>query len=131
MDPHIEIIRKVTGCTHIAEKLRDMSGFYAADFVYVDPIKGRLNFDQHCLYLESVKQNSEFKIISIENKDSYYEMKHEVTIIHSDSWIKSTLNSTCKFYFKDGIIQKIKTSYYPTPMQLAYIIKNVFSFSKS
>lgn len=126
MESNIEIIKKVTLNTHSAEKLKTLSRYYASDFTYKDPFKRAMNFEEHCQHMEIAKQSCEFEIISIEDNGDSYEMKVGITVFHGDTKVRSQLVSRVRFYFEDGIILKIKSYYYPTPMQLLYYWK-IFS----
>lgn len=130
VDSNIELIKTVLFNTHTATKLRALSEFYAPDFTYKSPLRGYLNFEEHCQHLASIKASSEFEIVSISNANCCYEVELDITIIHSDSRKRSKLSARANVFFKDGIIQRMTTSYNPTAMQLAYILKNTISFTK-
>lgn len=76
--------------------------------------------------MEIVMQNCEFEIISIEDVGGSYEMKLDITVFHSDIKVRSKLASRVRYCIDSGLIQKIKSYYYPTPMQLLYYWK-IFS----
>lgn len=130
MDENIELIRRVTSQTHTARTLNSLSANFAPNFTYKDPIKRPLNFKDHCRHMELIRQNCEFHILSIEYVDYCYEMKVEVSVIHSATEVRSKLVSTCRFYIENGIIQKIRTFFYPTPMQLLCYLKNIVIYDE-
>lgn len=131
VESNIEIIRTVLFNSHTASKLRALSDFFAPDFTYKSPLRGYLNFEEYCQHLASIKASSEFELVSLINAKCCYELELDITIIHSDSRKRSKLSARANVFFKDGIIQRMTTSYTPTARQLAYILKNTISFSKS
>lgn len=129
MDPNIEMIYKITSSTHTSKVLKSFSSYFASDFTYKDSFRRALDFEEHCMYMEMIKQNCEFEIVSIIDINCCYEMKLDITIIHNDKRVRSRLTSKTRFYIEDGIIQKIRASYSLTPMQMLYYLKNTKLFN--
>lgn len=131
MDQNIEIIKQIFACGHTAPGLRAMSKHFAADFSYKSVHRGVLNFEEYCQNFALVSSYCEIEIDHIEVTDNCYEAILNINIIHSDTRSVSRMSAKSIFYFEDAIIQYIVSKYSPNAMQLAYILKNIFSFSKA
>lgn len=126
---NIEIIKTVFSSVHTAPSLRALSRYYAPDFVYKGNLRGDLNFEEYCQNWAQISANTEIEVESIKNITCCYEVKLNVTIIHSDIRSSSKLTARSYIYFKDGLIQSIVSKYSPTPAQLKYILENTLPFS--
>ena len=130
MDKNIETIREIFACGHSALRLRTMSNFFAPNFTYKSVHRGTLNFEEFCQNFALIYANCEVEIASIEIISNRYVVALDITIIHSDTRKSSKLSAKSIFHFEGGKICNILSKYRPTPMQLVYILKSIFPFSK-
>lgn len=129
MDLNIEIIKAVLSNSHTAPRLREISNYYAPNFIYKSPFRKGLNFEEYCQNLALVRASTEFKIVRIEDVKCCYEVMMDIFIFHGSRRKRSKLSANVACFFNEGLIQMIKVKYKATPLQAAYILGNTVAFS--
>lgn len=129
MDVNIEIIRTVFLSAHTAPSLRALSKHYSPNFFCDSQLRGFMNFEQYCQNLALIRANTDIEIESIENLESYYEVKLDVAMIYGDVRKITKFKAWSHFYFKGNIIQSIVSKFTATPKQTAYMHKSIVPFS--
>lgn len=129
MESQISMIKAVLSGSHTAPRLREISSFYAPDFIYKSPFRNGLNFEEYCQNLALVRANTEFEVVSIKDVKCCLEVKLDITILHGSSRKRSKLSADVECFFKEGLIHRINVKYKATPIQAMYILANTVAFS--
>lgn len=130
MSLKLDILTTVFSHGHTASSLRLLSHYFSPNFTYKCPIRGTLNFEEFCQNMEIVSSSCEFQIKSLESFRDHYKAEFEITMIHSDIRKASVMAAQGYFHFKDDLIQSIIPKMKPSPIQMAYMLMNKFSFTK-
>ena len=106
-----------------ANQLSKIAELVSADFVFISPVRGRIDFAEYCKYVANISECFETKVRDNQVIDDQVIVYLDITIIDNSLNYFSEMKATATFEFDNQLLKSLSMKYKSTDQDVNYMKK--------